>query len=53
MDMLSVFITPWQKPTACQSAIRSAVRRVTAASRPRISPCSPSSRPAPATRHSG
>ena len=30
--MLSVFITPWQKPTACHCAISSAVRRVTASS---------------------
>ena len=27
--MLSVFITPWAKPTACHCAIRRAVRRVT------------------------
>ena len=30
--MLSVFITPWAKPTACQSAMSSAVRRATSAS---------------------
>jgi hypothetical protein len=32
MLMLSVFITPWQKPTACHCATSSAVRCVTAAS---------------------
>ena len=31
--MLSVFITPWQKPTACQSASSRAVRRLTSVSR--------------------
>ena len=30
--MLSVFITPCMKPTACQCAIMRAVRRVTSAS---------------------
>ena len=30
--MLSVFITPWQKPTACHCAISAAVRRATASS---------------------
>ncbi len=32
MLMLSVFITPWQKPTACHCAISRAVRSTTAAS---------------------
>ena len=31
--MLSVFMTPWQKPTDCQCATIVAVRSVTACSR--------------------
>ena len=30
--MLSVFITPWQKPTACHCATMPAVRSLTASS---------------------
>ncbi len=33
--MLSVFITPWQKPTACHCATIFAVRCITASSRAR------------------
>ena len=31
--MLSVFITPWQKPTACHCATIAAVRSLTRSSR--------------------
>ena len=31
--MLSVFITPWQKPTACHCASSAAVRSLTASSK--------------------
>ncbi len=32
MEKLSVFITPWTKPTACHWAISDAVRRATVSS---------------------
>ncbi len=38
--MLSVFMTPWQKPTDCHSAIRLAVRSATALTHATIFSCS-------------
>ena len=43
--MLSVFITPWQNPTACHCAITSAVRMATTLSSAKAG--------TGATRHSG
>ena len=51
--MLSVFITPWQKPTDCQSAISSAVRRVTSRSRLVTDAFGSAGSPARVSRHSG
>jgi hypothetical protein len=40
MDMLSVFITPWTKPTASQRATSFAWALITASSRARAGPSS-------------